>query len=271
MICSFDCGEGSEVQKHDVLLIEGENPAESPREDDEEYVTTLAPPPSAVKEIHDQKPATESKAARSSEPAASEETVRFPAQSVTALPSSSAEARTSLMLVESIHLTGNWAKWLTNHGPAKMTQMNSGSSSSLPEGVVRLHLCLTMNSQSFSFQVVSAKHQWNWRLYPKDAKPVWGMHVSKEGKLTDGSPDAVSVGRGDGKLGHGLNFHVVESAGAVVTIWVEVPVKAGHGGVELRIDDAKGCRVWYTKEDTGAQLTAGDGVDLAKYKWMGLG
>jgi hypothetical protein len=111
-----------------------------------------------------------------------------------------------------------------------------------------------------------------WRLYPRDAVPIKlggfiKTHVSKEGWLTNGDPSAVAVGLGDLKIGHGLNFHVLEMEGTVVTIWVEVPaIDDGVSQLELNKDTADGCRVWYTKEDTGIQNCGGDMMDLRKYR-----
>ena len=94
-------------------------------------------------------------------------------------------------------------------------------------------------------------------------------HVSKEGMLTCDDPDAVIVGLGNLSIGHGLNFHVLEKEGAVVTIWVELPIFENKGVVELRTDTADGAKVWYTNEDTGIDHVGGDGMDLSKYrKWL---
>mmetsp|Transcript_82614 Transcript_82614/g.242436 ORF Transcript_82614/g.242436 Transcript_82614/m.242436 type:complete len:304 (+) Transcript_82614:80-991(+) len=173
------------------------------------------------------------------------------------------KANLLLELTESLHLTGNFAKWSTNFPQAQLQPVPSGSAST-----ARLKLCVKMTSMSFSFQVVSSKRQWNWRLYPRDAQPLKWAHVSQEGRLQSDKPDAVAVGVGDLNTGHGLNFHVVEEDPTTVTIWVEVPVSSAEDGLVLQTGTATGARVWYTKEDTGVQFVGGDGVDLNKYKWM---
>lgn len=183
-------------------------------------------------------------------------------------PHEEVQAPPMLELIESLHLTGNFAEWATDFAPCTLRQVPSAK-----EGAARLRTCVKLTSQSFSFQVVCKQKQWNWRLYPRDAKPIRFTHASKEGRLKPGEPEAVVVGLGDLKAGHGLNFHVIEEEyrGSTVTIWVEVPVKASGGGVALRTDTVQGAKVWFTMEDTGVQYKGGDGVDLNKYKWMKIG
>lgn len=167
-----------------------------------------------------------------------------------------------LAFQEPLHLAGTWTKWSTNLPKAQLQHVPGSS-----ESVARLSLCAKLTSMSLSFQVVSAKKAWAWRLFPRDAKPaMWGAHVAKEGKLSEGIPDAVIVGLGDSKKGHGLNFHIIEAEGTIVTVWVEVPVRKNNDELELRHDTVDLARVWYTREDTGIQITAGDGIDLNKYK-----
>ncbi|CAJ1339229.1 unnamed protein product, partial [Effrenium voratum] len=128
------------------------------------------------------------------------------------------EAETGAVhLRRALHLTGNFADWRTDFAPTRLRPVSCDEGS-------RLHLCacLRLTSQSFSFQVVCAEKSWTWRFYPRDAKPIRFTHVSKEGRLVAGERDAVVVAIGDMRAGHGLNFHVVEKPGVVVTIWVEV-------------------------------------------------
>mmetsp|Transcript_61253 Transcript_61253/g.138189 ORF Transcript_61253/g.138189 Transcript_61253/m.138189 type:complete len:291 (-) Transcript_61253:91-963(-) len=169
-----------------------------------------------------------------------------------------------LLLLETFYLTGKFAGWSASFPEGRLMQ------DSAREGMARLRLCVRLTSSSFSFQVVSSKRQWTWRLYPKDAKNIRFTHASKEGHLQVGDPDAVVVGVGNLKVGHGLNFHIVEPEGTVLTVWVEVPVSVIPDGLALE-DLGQGARVWYTIEDTGVQYTGGDGIDLMKYKWMALG
>lgn len=168
-----------------------------------------------------------------------------------------------LELTESLHLTGNFARWSTSFPQTQLQPVPSGAAN-----VARLKLCVKMTSMSFSFQVVSSKREWSWRLYPRDAQPLRWAHVSKEGRLKPDDPDAVVVGLGNLENGHGLNFHVVEEEPQTVTIWVEVPVSSTEDGLVLQAGTAEGARVWFTREDTGVQFTGGDGVDLNRYKWM---
>merc|ERR1711865_813488 len=129
-------------------------------------------------------------------------------------------------------------------------------------GFQLLRLCVRLTSESLTFAVVSGQRQWAWRLYPRDAVPIRigfiRSHVSKEGMLTCDGPDAVIVGLGNLSIGHGLNFHVLEKDGAVVTVWVELPVSENNGVDELRTDTADGAKVWYTNEDTGIDHVGGD-------------
>ncbi|OLP96354.1 hypothetical protein AK812_SmicGene21422 [Symbiodinium microadriaticum] len=150
-----------------------------------------------------------------------------------------------------LHLTGTFADWKTSFALSRLVQVPK--SDGQREDVVRLKLCVKLTSQSFSFQVVSPEKDWSWRLYPRDAQPM---------------RQRVAVAVGDLNAGHGLNFHVVEKEGDIVTVWVEVPVQPPSADVvEVNFQGA-GARVWYTLEDTGVQYTGGDGVDLDRYKWM---
>ena len=162
-----------------------------------------------------------------------------------------------------LHLTGKFANWRTDFAPSRLRRV------ALEKDTLRLAMCLRLTSQSFSFQVVSPSKGWNWRLYPRDAQPLRFTHVSKEGRLVAGNANAVAVAVGDMRSGHGLNFHVLEQSGVVVTVFVEVPVVSKEGAVEIQFD-GQAARVWYTLEDTGVQYEGGDGVDLESYKWMGF-
>ncbi|CAK9055944.1 unnamed protein product [Durusdinium trenchii] len=162
-----------------------------------------------------------------------------------------------------LHLTGTFAEWRTDFAPSRLRRV------ALEQDTLRLAMCLRLTSQSFSFQVVSPSKGWTWRLYPRDAQPIRFTHVSKEGKLVAGEANAVAVAVGDMRAGHGLNFHVVEQTGAVVTVWVEVPVSQEQDFLTVRFDSNRAVRVWYTLEDQGVQYEGGDGVDLEKYRWMG--
>jgi hypothetical protein len=168
-------------------------------------------------------------------------------------------------LVEDIYLTGPWSNWKTNSKDGLLEAVPTAATTT---GLLKL--CVRMTSQSFSFQVITDKLKWDWHLYPKDAKPIKigfiSTHVSKEGFLRAGNKDAL-IGLGDKKLGHGINFHVVEKPGTVVTVWVEVPTKlASAEGLALRTDTTEGARIWYTVEDTGVQCVVGDGINLDRYK-----
>jgi len=169
-------------------------------------------------------------------------------------------------LAETLYLTGNWAKWETSYPQGQLTPYPTPM-----EGTALLRLCVKMTSESFSFQVVSSKRVWAWRLYPRDAQLIRihfiKTHISKEGMLTCGNHDAVVAGIGNDKVGHGLNFHVLEAPGTIITVWVQVPARKGRGDVlELRADASEQLRVWYTREDTGVNCSAGDGYDLTKYR-----
>mmetsp|Transcript_138554 Transcript_138554/g.254856 ORF Transcript_138554/g.254856 Transcript_138554/m.254856 type:complete len:392 (+) Transcript_138554:93-1268(+) len=165
-----------------------------------------------------------------------------------------------------LHLSGVFTDWKVNQENARLQPVwieEPGAD------VARLRLCVQMSSQTLSFCVVCAPRGWKWRLYPRDARNVFGTHASKQGRLRPDQPDAVAIAVGDKWKGHKLNFHVVEDVGTVVTIWVEVPLKRGDDGqVCLRFSTARGARVWYTKEDTGVQCVGGDGIDLSKYAYM---
>jgi hypothetical protein len=177
------------------------------------------------------------------------------------------------VLVEKLYLTGGFCSWKLDdaHGQLHLAarQASAGSTPPPGDGIMRLRLCVQLSSMSFSFQVVNPTKKWSWHLYPRDAVlKVWGLHVSKEGRLWPDKPDAVVVGLGDLKNGHQKNFHVIEPAGTVVTIWVEVPVipVSGSDGMTVDYSTAQGCRIWYTLEDTGVNCCGGDGIDLNKWK-----
>jgi len=137
-------------------------------------------------------------------------------------------------------------------------------------GTARQRLCVKLTSNSFSFQVISAVQLWDWRLFPRDAVLQYqhfGVHASTEGQLKCDDKDAVAVahcGRVDSKRGHGKNFHILEPAGTVVTLFVEMGSPCDGQPKEFRM--------WYTREDTGVTFSGGDGIDLSKYKkwipWM---
>ncbi|OLP96355.1 hypothetical protein AK812_SmicGene21421 [Symbiodinium microadriaticum] len=146
-----------------------------------------------------------------------------------------------------LHLTGKFANWETTFAASKLQQVPAVEGQSQER--VRLKLCVKLNSQSLSFQVVNPEKDWSWRLYPRDAQPLRFTHVSKEGKLVANDPDAVVVAIGDLKAGHGLNFHVVEEPGSIVTVWVEVPIVPVPGEDAVDLDfEGPGARVWYTVE-----------------------
>merc|ERR1712190_294763 len=172
-----------------------------------------------------------------------------------------------LLLDGSYFLTGIFAKWVTNFEEGRLVPVPSKV-----KGAALLKACVRLTSQSFSFQVVQHERQWTWRLYPRDAKPIKvgfiTSHVSKEGFMKAGVPEAVAVGVGDGKRGDGLNFHCVETKGAVVTIYIQVPAapSADDESYVLRTDTEDHYQIWYTKEDTGVQCVGGDNINLSNYK-----
>lgn len=142
------------------------------------------------------------------------------------------------------------------------------------EGVAeipRQRLCVKLTSGSLSFQIVSNRKHWDWRLYPANAKLTrMGLHASKEGCMQRDDIDGLAVAHVDlknAKAAHGKNFHIIEPAGSVVTIFVEQRAK-----VVLNSSN-EGTRVWYTRSDTGFTFAGGDGIDLSRYtKWIpGLG
>jgi hypothetical protein len=177
------------------------------------------------------------------------------------------------MFQEDIYITGPWPpqKWAPTGGACKPEALLEPMPSS-SQSVAMLRIGVKLTSQSFTFQVITQERKWDWHLYPRDAKPIKigfiSSHVSKEGLLKAGEKDFAVVGLGDQKLGHGINFHVVEPPGTTVTIWVEVPAKPSGDGktLKLRTDTAEGARIWYTVEDTGVQLVAGDGINLERYR-----
>lgn len=177
------------------------------------------------------------------------------------------------ILVEKLYVTGPFSSWKLDQDDGQLQlaarHASAGSTSPPREGIMRFRLCVQLSSMSFSFQVVNPVKKWTWHLYPRDAVlKVWGLHVSKEGRLWADNPDAVAVGLGDLKAGHQKNFHVMEPPGTIVTIWVEVPVIPVAVGDGMTVDygTADGCRVWYTLEDTGVNCVGGDGIDLNKWK-----
>lgn len=173
-----------------------------------------------------------------------------------------------LLLSQDICLTGPWSKWATDFPNATLEPVPADAK----KGTALLRLCVKLTSQSFSFQVITDELKWKWHLFPRDAVPIRigfiCSHVSKEGLLKAGEEDLAAVGLGNDKLGHGINFHVMEKVGTVVTIWVEVPSNRSDDGecLKLRTDTVEGSRIWYTLEDTGVQLNAGDGINLSRYK-----
>merc|ERR1712232_1174839 len=177
------------------------------------------------------------------------------------------------LMRRNLNVSGIFNKWCTNDPSGRLVPVPATT-----PGTALLRYCVRMASDSFSFMVVEGGKRgyddFTWRLYPRDAVPIKlgfiKSHVSKEGMLTSGDPNAVPVGRGDLKVGHGLNFHVLEKKGTVVTIWVEVPaIDDGGPHLDLNTSTADKCRVWYTKEDNGIQQSGGDMMDLSKYrKWL---
>jgi len=173
-----------------------------------------------------------------------------------------------LLLGDEVCLTGPWSKWATDFPNATLEPMPTIAE----KGTALMKLCVKLSSQSFSFQVITDERKWKWHLFPRDAVPIRigfiCSHVSKEGLLKAGKEDLAVVGLGNDKVGHGINFHVMEKVGTVVTIWVEVPSTLSTAGdaLKLRSDTVEGTRIWYTLEDTGVQLVAGDGINLSRYK-----
>jgi len=199
---------------------------------------------------------------------------RFRGRALTMTPAMS-QAKTvkveqqPLMLTEEpLHLTGIFTKWKTDFPGGKLIPMPQRR-----PGFALMKICVRLTSESLSFAVVSGSRGWAWRLYPRDAVPIKigfiKSHVSKEGMLTRGQPDAVAVALGNLEKGHGLNFHVLEKEGVVVTIWVECPATQERNELFLNADTAEGAHVWYTREDTGVNHHGGDQMDLSKYKrWL---
>jgi len=273
VVCSWDCGDGSELKTDEEYLIEGGGQDPTIEEVEQPPLRISFPGPEPALQDVDDTSATVALASVAEDDAESkpqEDSAAVPGPQVLDIPSTpSVKAPPMKRLKDSFHLTGTFAKWVTDFAPSRLEQVPSGR-----EGVARLKICIKLTSQSFSFQVVSAEQKWTWRLYPRDAVNIRFTHVSKEGKLNAGNPDEVIVGLGGSKAGHGLNFHVIEAAGVVVSIWIEVPVQDSRkepSVLEPRYDTVDGARVWYTLEDTGVQYTGGDNVDLNKYSWMGLG
>lgn len=85
-------------------------------------------------------------------------------------------------------------------------------------------ITVQLSSATFSFQVISARLGWPLRIYPRDAKPRYGMHASEDGVLKEGEREAVVCAASDGSVrkgpGHGHNFHIVAETGDLVTIFV---------------------------------------------------
>lgn len=183
-------------------------------------------------------------------------------------PQRKQSSATFLLLSDDICLTGPWSKWATSFPNATLEPMPTNEANN----TALLKLCVKLTSQSFSFQVITDERKWKWHLFPRDAVPIRigfiCSHVSKEGLLKAGKEDPAIVGLGNDKVGHGINFHVMEKVGTVVTIWVEVPstLSAAGDSLKLRDDTVEGARIWYTCEDTGVQLAAGDGINLSRYK-----
>ena len=136
---------------------------------------------------------------------------------------------------------------------------------------------------AFSFQIVSTTKAWDLRVFPRDAVPSGRIHVNQKGVLQDGEPEAVAAVAGEGREGHGHNFHIVEAQGTKLTIWVRrQPLDGGQGGADASQDPDQlrglGYQVWYEKEtaeasaDQESQFTGfrgGDGIDLEKQKgWL---
>lgn len=187
--------------------------------------------------------------------------------SAPSLGSSHASDLAPPVLNEPLHLTAESLNWATDLAESRLEEVRCHV-----EGSLRLKLCVRLISETFSFQVISAVRQWAWRLYPRKGTNPQSA-VSKSSVLVPNSPDAVSVASGSrSKEADGMQFHVVESEGAIVTVWVEVPVlTAADGTLDLSASPgaaALGFRVWYTNEDTGVRLEAGDGVHLSKWhRW----
>merc|ERR1719263_2638818 len=118
-----------------------------------------------------------------------------------------------LLLSDAVCLTGPWSKWATAFPNATLEPMPANAK----KGTALLKLCVKLTSQSFSFQVITDERKWKWHLFPRDAVPIRigfiSSHVSKEGLLKAGKQDPAIVGLGNDKMGHGINFHVIEKAG----------------------------------------------------------
>jgi len=193
-----------------------------------------------------------------------------------------------------------------------------------------------LTSATFSFQVVSARVGWRLRLHPKDGALVWqGAQGNKPGVLEPApSRQASQAAKGGGLLqdaeaaepgggaflpvgagrvfrtaavcddgsardapGHGHNFHVVENAGDLVTIYVgrslapeKVALKTHMTLTEAQAELVK-YEVWYEVErrrklpssyegERGEGLddferfecsfAGGDGIDLKEHAFVDL-
>jgi hypothetical protein len=142
-----------------------------------------------------------------------------------------------------------------------------------------------LTSATFSFQVVSARLGWPLRIYPKNAKPKFGMHASEDGVLKKSSPSAIECAASDGSIrkgaGHGHNFHIVENTNDVVTIFVAREMKPQYDEYasvdKMSMNEAQleqvYYQVWYelAGEGESAKFMGGDGIDISKSKRFSLG
>lgn len=100
----------------------------------------------------------------------------------------------------------------------------------------------TGNFVSCTFQVLSVKKTWNWRLYPRSEQlagkaGAWGKH----NVLVPDDPEAVEFEQGAGR-GHRRTVSIVEPRGSFVKIVVELTeIAAGDACMDLHLQP----RVWY--------------------------
>lgn len=125
--------------------------------------------------------------------------------------------------VDDLQVIGKPNSWVYPDARLNMTRTNDESGRKVDSVTVQL------NSATFSFQVISARLGWPLRIYPKNAKPRFGMHASEDGVLKKDLPGGVECAASDGSVrkgaGHGHNFHIVENTGDLVTIYVAREMK----------------------------------------------
>jgi len=127
----------------------------------------------------------------------------------------------------------------------------------------RQEKCLELSIHSkkhLSFQIVSAKSLWDWRIHPAD-----DCRDSKELKRDRMAPAQLTVGKDD-KAAHGRNFRIRETPPAVIQVKVLLSRKEGisvwYGALGLpstgylpRLEDVA---PWQSPEEVGSlRLTGG--------------